>query len=411
MSTSTSPMTLPLQDRIARGEGLHTEFKAWPIRPDDLAATIVAFANSDGGQLLLGVSDDGRLEGLQRSELDQALQFVDNVSFNNCEPPVTVLQETTALDDRVIVAVNIPKGDARPCRTNRGVHYIRTSSGRRQASREELLRLLQASGSHFHDESPVMASSLADIDRQALHDMLAAIAQTGVPVPGIPEDRLLSNWGLTRNVGGEERPTVAGMLLLGQSPQRFLPHAYVSALRIADTDIATPPNDQRRIEGRLFDVLQDCLRFLDFNLFRRHEIRGIESEVVLEFPMEVQREVLVNALAHRDYTVSGPIRLIVFEDRVEVRTPGRLPNSVRTEQLGTGVHVLRNPTLYNLLFKRGLGTDAGSGIPRMIQLLREHNGNEPSFKMVGNEFVVTLTRQPVDMEVRPRSRAGGPSSG
>ena len=404
-------MRSSLEDRIARGEGLHTEFKIWPIRPDDLASTIVAFANGDGGQLLLGVSDDGRHVGIPAVDVDETLQLVDNVSYNNCEPPVTVLRETTRVDDRVVIAVNVPKGDARPYRTNRGVHYIRTSSGRRQASREELLRLFQASGSHFYDESPMVGSSLEDVDREAFQDMLGAIAETGVPVPGIQAGRLLANWGLTRTVDGREFPTVAGMVLLGHSPQRFLPHAYVSALRIAGTDIATPPSDQKRIEGRLFDVLQDCLRFLDFNLFRRHEIRGIEPEVVLEFPMEVQREVLVNALAHRDYTISGPIRLIVFADRVEVRTPGLLPNSVRLEQLSAGVHVLRNPTIYNLLLKRGLSTDAGSGIPRMIQLMRRHSGIEPSFEIAGNEFVVSLRRQPVDREGRPRPRAGDPSSG
>ena len=215
----------------------------------------------------------------------------------------------------------------------------------------------------FAEEWPVPRSSLDDIDRDALSEMLGVFAQDGILVPAFDEDQLLRGWGLTCSASGQERPTVAGMLLLGRNPQRFLPHAYVSALRIAGTQIATPPSDQKRIEGRLFDVLQDCLRFLDFNLFRRHEIRGIEPEVVLEFPMDVQREILVNALAHRDYTIAGPIRLIVFQDRVEVRTPGRLPNSVRVEQLGMGVHVLRNPTLYNLLFKRGLGTDAGSGIP------------------------------------------------
>ncbi len=404
-------MTPSLRDLLARGEGLHTEFKEWPVRPDDFAAAIVAFANSDGGRLLLGVRDDGEPLGIPGDELDRALQFVDNVAYNNCSPPVTVLQETLPLEDRVVVAVSIPTGDSRPYRTNRGVHYIRTSSGRRHASREELLRLFQATGSHFYDESPVLGSSLADVDQQAFDEMLGAITQQGVPVPGIHGERLLENWGLARPVEGVARLTAAGMLLLGREPQRHLPHAYVSALRIGGTDIATPPSDQKRIEGRLFDILQDCLRFLDFNLFRRHEVRGIEPEVVLEFPMDVQREVLVNALAHRDYTISGPIRLIVFADRLEVRTPGRLPNSVRTEQLGSGVHVLRNPTLYNLLFKRGLGTDAGSGIPRVIHLLRQHNGSEPSFELQGNEFVVTLTRPPADTAARPTPPPGGPSSG
>ena len=222
--------------------------------------------------------------------------------------------------------------------------------------------------------------------------MLEAIQDQGLDISGIPRDRLLHNWGLIDDAEREERLTGAGVLLLARAPQRFFPHAYVSALRILGVDIATPPIDQKRIEGRLFDLLSDALRFLDFHLMRRHRIRGLEPEVVLEFPVACLRETLVNAIAHRDYTIAGPVRLLVFDDRVEVRTPGGLPNSVRLDQLPAGVHVLRNPTVYNLLLKRGLVTDAGSGIPRMIRLLREKTGHDPDLRIEGNEFVVVLIR-------------------
>ena len=149
--------------------------------------------------------------------------------------------------------------------------------------------------------------------------MLEAIQDQGLDVSGIPRDRLLRNWGLIDDADGEDRLTVAGVLLLARSPQRFFPHAYVSALRIPGTDIATPPIDQKRIEGRLFDLLSDALRFLDFHLMRRHRIRGLEPEVVIEFPVACLRETLVNAIAHRDYTIAGPVRLLVFDDRRQGR--------------------------------------------------------------------------------------------
>ena len=390
-----------LSTRLRRGENLHTEFKAWPIPADDLAAAIVAFANTDGGQVFLGVDNRGGAVGV--GDLDRTTQFVDNVAFNNCSPPITVLQETVEIGGVVVVAVNVPKGDDRPYRTNRGVYYVRTSSGRRHASREELLRLFQSSESLFYDETPVRRSAPSDLDEDATEDMLAAIRDQGLDVSGIPRDRLLHNWGLVAGADGEDRLTVAGLLLLARDPQRLFPHACISALRIPGMDISTPPIDQKRIESRLFDMLGDALRFLDFHLLRRHRIRGLEPEVVLEFPVECLREVLVNSLAHRDYTVPGPVRLLVFDDRVEVRTPGGLPNSVRLDQLPAGVHVLRNPTLYNLLLKRGLVTDAGSGIPRMIRLLREKTGCEPDLRIEGNEFVVALARRGPDPFV-----AGGP---
>ena len=381
-----------LAAQLARGETLHTEFKRLPLSPDSLAAAITAFANTDGGQVFLGVEDDGQISGVD--DLDRTTRMVDNVAFNNCSPPVTVLQETVKADEGMVVVVNVPVGDGRPYRTNRGTYYVRTSTGRRHASREELLRLFQAGARMFYDETPVRGSTPVDVDEEATKEMLEAIAERGLDIAGMPHERLLRNWHLIDDEHGEDHLTVAGVLLLARAPQQFYPHIYISALRIAGTEVSSPPIDQKRIEGRLFDMLGDALRFLDFHLLRQHDIRRLEPEVVLEFPAECLREVLVNAIAHRDYTVAGPIRLLVFDDRVEVRTPGGLPNTVRVEQLPAGVHVTRNPTLYNLLLKRGLVTDAGSGIPRTIRLLRQANGTVPTLTIEGGEFVVALPRPP-----------------
>jgi len=167
-------MDLPeLQERIDRWENLHTEFKEWPVRPDDLAACLVAFVNTDGGQLVLGVADDRRVVGID--DTDRVGRDVDNVARNNCEPPVTVVQEVITAPDapeRSLLVVNVPKGDQRPYRTNRGVHYVRTSTGRRRASREELLRLFQAAESLYYDETPLLRSRMQDLDLNAFERFL-----------------------------------------------------------------------------------------------------------------------------------------------------------------------------------------------------------------------------------------------
>ena len=168
-----------LSAQLARGESLHSEFKAWPITPDDLAAAIVAFANTDGGRIFLGVNDLGVAVG-GIGDLDRATQFVDNVAFNNCSPPVTVLQETVETAGGTVLVVNVPKGDDRPYRTNRGVYCIRTSSGRRHASRGELLRLFQSSESLFYDETPVGRSVPGDRDEDATDEMLEGDSGPGV---------------------------------------------------------------------------------------------------------------------------------------------------------------------------------------------------------------------------------------
>ena len=207
--------------QLARGESLHTEFKAWPIPPDDLAAAIVAFANTDGGRVFLGVDDLGIATG-GVDDLDRATQFVDNVAFNNCSPPVTVLQETVETVGGTVLAVNVPRGDDRPYRTNRGVFYIRTSSGRRHASRGELLRLFQSSDSLFYDETPVARSVPGDRDEDATDEMLEAIQDQGLDISGIPRDRLLHNWGLGRRPRGRRSPHRGWCVAAGPCPATVL---------------------------------------------------------------------------------------------------------------------------------------------------------------------------------------------
>lgn len=118
----------------------------------------------------------------------------------------------------------------------------------------------------------------------------------------------------------------------------------------------------------------------------------MEPEVKLELPPEALREGLVNACAHRDYTIPSPIRLLIYDDRVEIRSPGQLPNSVTLDALPLGIHVLRNPIIYNVCLRMGLVTDAGSGIPRIIARVRQFTNQSPVWKLEGNEFVLVLPR-------------------
>jgi ATP-dependent DNA helicase RecG len=214
-----------LRERIVRWENLHTEFKEWPVQPDDLAATIVAFANTDGGQLILGVAKDRTITGV--GDPDRAARDVDNVAYNNCDPPVTIIQEVLWLEDdgrseptsagtrsRAVLVVHIPKGDMRPYKTSRGVYYIKTSSGRRQASREELLRAFQDTDALSYDETPLLRLDRAAID---LDEVRRYLDQTGQRELGAALDQLLVNWGLVVN----DHPTVAGIVPLRSASPNY----------------------------------------------------------------------------------------------------------------------------------------------------------------------------------------------
>lgn len=380
-----------LQQRIETWEDLHTEFKEQHVRPVDLARSLVAFANTDGGQLILGVAQDRTIMGVD--DPDALMRDIDNAAYQNCEPPLTVIQETiTTEDGQTVVVVNIPKGDQRPYRASTG-YYIRTTSGRRQASRQELLRLFQAAASLYYDETPILRATVKDLNTEAFERFFEQTrGQTWYSL-GLGFERALVNLSLAREIDNVLYPTLAGLLFFASFPQRFVPNAYITALRFPGTSIDRDPSDQKRIEGPMQTMLEDALRFLNIHLPTPHRIRDLEPEAIHELPADALREALVNALAHRDYTIQSPVRLFIFDDRVEIRSPGELPNTVTLEALPLGVHVLRNPTLYNLFLHLGLVTDAGSGIPRMIARVQRATGKVPTLKLEGNEFVVVLPRR------------------
>lgn len=386
-----------LQQRIRRGEDLHTEFKEVIPHPDDLAAALVAFANTDGGLLIVGVADDGAVAGV--ADCDAVMRQVDNVSRNNCEPPVTVVQETATAGAEtsaaVCVAVRVAKGDQRPYRTNRGVHYVRTTTGRQQASREELLRLFQAAESLYFDDLPCRGTTLADFDTASFERFFAEAFGSPVAQAGVPFEQLLRNSRLAK--GGEL--TLAGVLLFGRNPQAWYPYACIHAAHVHGTDLADNDLDRADLTGTLATQVRDAEGFLNARLRVTHHIEGFQPERRPELPAEALREAVVNAVSHRDYAVRAPVRLLLFDDRLEVRTPGKLPNGVDIEAMKVGIHVPRNPILLSLLAKMGHVTAIGSGIPRILKLVTQAVGRPPALEQTSAEFVLTIPRR---VEGRPR---------
>ena len=375
-----------LNDRIARWEDLRTEFKEWPVRHDRLAATLTAFANSDGGDLVLGVREGGNIVGID--DADIVMREVDNAAFNNCVPPVSVEQDILTTPTGTVIVAHVPRGAMRPYSTRKGgTIYLRTSSGRRPASREEILRLYQASGSLHYDEQPMLKLTIADLDLDAFENYLK---DNDLEDLHDSREQLLVNWRLLSEDG---HPTLAGCLLFGRHPQRHLPFADISAIRFAGPDESYEPLDRKDLQGRMLEIIDQAERFIDLHLPRPHRIRNFEPEAKQEIPRVALREVIVNAVAHRDYTVAGPIRLFIFDDRIEVHTPGRPPNSVDENAMRAGFHVPRNPAIYARLADAGLVTRAGSGIRRMIRLVREATGREVGIEIRNIEVVVTIPRK------------------
>ena len=372
-----------LWERILRGEDPHTDFKQAVDRNAELAEDLVCFANSDGGRLVIGVADDGTVVGVP--DPDALLLRVDDVAFDLCSPPVTVVPETVRLDDRDVVVLSTAKGDQRPYSTRDGRYYIRSGARCRAASREELLRLFQGTRALFYDEQPLPWLGLRDIDLDEVALYLEATQQQDL---GEDLPRLLRAWRLYDGT----HPTVGGIVLFGRKPQSVLESTRMVVGAVAGDDIGGDFIDRKDLSGGLFDLAAQAEAFLGLYLRTGHEIVGFQPEKREEIPAAALREAVVNALIHRDYTIPGPTRTFVLADRVEVRSPGRPPNSVDAEAMRAGVHVTRNPHIYSRVADAQLATRAGTGIRRITRLLRENGGRELGIRILDVEVTLTLPR-------------------
>ncbi len=380
---------LELRKRIAKGEDLHTEFKELIESNEDLAKSIVCFANTDGGQIIIGVSKTGEIVGVEN--IDEVLKRTDDVAFNRCEPPVTVIPETFSIEGKTVIVLNVPKGDQRPYRTQSGLYYVRSANRCRQASRQELLRLFQATESLFYDEIEIQKAGMDELDIEKFVDFLKRYV--GISISEDSEE-LINIMRNLKVISLREKPTLAGILFFGRSPQTYLPYARIVCAYIEDVDISTAPSDKKDLQGRIPELLGDTIKFLNLYLKEEHRIEGFEPEIHPEIPETALREAIINAIAHRDYTIAAPIRVLIFKDRVEIRSPGKLPNTVTIESMKVGgSHVLRNPTIYNFFVKMGLVTDVGSGVVRLIKTVKEATGKDVELKEETGEFVVIIPRK------------------
>ncbi len=371
-------MTLiELQKILARGEDSQYQFKQNITNADSLAAEMVAMVNAIGGKIIIGVNDNGEITGLSSKDIRRLNQLISNVASDFVKPPLTPLS--------LLIVISVPEGLNKPYLDKSGVMWIKSGADKRRVtSREEMQRLFQAAGLIHADGVPVQETSQVDLDRWTFQDYYENRYHER------PEEitpRLLQNLGLLKS----EQLTLAGLLLFGKNPQRFKPLFVVKAIVFpGDSVDISQYIDNEDIEGNMLQVYKDSFAFVRRNLHHIQNGQGVNSLGQLEIPPVVFEELLVNALIHRDYFISAPIRLFIFCDRIELISPGHLPNNLTIEQVRCGLSNMRNPVLAthatHILPYRGLGT----GLPRVLE----------SYKAVkftddreANQFKVVIKRR------------------
>ena len=251
--------------------------------------------------------------------------------------------------------------------------------------------LQEASLVHF-DESPVARTTVAALDLDAFAKYYQKIFEQPFAEADVPLASMLENMRfLVKDLDGTARLSIAGLLLFGQHPQDFLYYARISAVRWAGIEAGETIIDRQEIMGRLAQQIDRAEAFILRNTRLSTKIEGVRQIDQPEYPRPALREAIVNAVAHRDYSLAGAqILLYIFDDRIEIRSPGVLPNSVTLDNIRTHYSRPRNETLARVLFNLGYVNTLGSGVPRMIRLQQEQAGRTPDFAVGDAQFLVRL---------------------
>ncbi|MYN04037.1 ATP-dependent DNA helicase RecG [Pseudoduganella sp. DS3] len=371
--------TTELIDLLSRGEDSRQQFKADMTNADALAAEIVAFCNTAGGRIFIGVNDDSTVRGLSGADVARLNQLIANAASQVVRPAVNPLTENVPHPNGTVMVVSIPEGVNKPYMDKNGTIWVKNGSDKRRAtSREELQRLFQQAGLVHADETPVAGLSAGDVDMSYFEGFFEQqfgepLAQHNQPLPQLLNNMNLMNQGLLN---------VAGSLLFARAPQYALPAFIVKAVAFVGTQIEDERYiDSRDITGKLADVFQQTLGFIIANTRAAQGEQGFNSPGLPEIPRIVWEELVANALVHRDYFISAPVRVLVFADRVEIISPGHLPNNLTIENIKAGNSNMRNPILASFAAKllpyRGLG----SGLLRVlrawpqVELIDDRGGN------------------------------------
>jgi ATP-dependent DNA helicase RecG len=386
----------PLLVTLAAGEGAQQEFKRLIDNAESVAGEIVAFANSDGGTLYIGIDDDGSIVGVANP--DAVFQTLSQICRDRCIPPISPIMEQISQEGKTILILTIrPElNRLKPYRTAGGRFYVRVGKEKRDATGRELVRIAQAAGELHYDESPVLGAGLAELSLpafEAYHRLQFGLSlEEQLAQSGFDLQHLLRNLRLLHDLDGTPTLSLAALLIFGETPQRWLPHSRLSAVAFAGVDEDSDILDRREIMGRLPAIIDDARVFLERNIRRPAREHGFGREDILLYDRTALGEAVVNAVAHRDYSLSGSqIRLFLFRDRVEVRSPGRLPNSITLDNIRLGVHAERNRAICTLLTQLGYMSAIGTGVPRLIvRLSRQISGREPEFMLIGEELRVRI---------------------
>ena len=401
-------------EQIKSGEASRIQFKERILDRYDIGCELVAFSNARGGKLVVGIKDKtGSINALSYSEVQQTTNLLSDIASENVVPSILITVETISVEDGSLVVATIKEGLNKPYHDNKGIVWVKQGADKRKVfDNAELAEMMTDCGSFAPDESGVRDASINDLDSDtiklflsnkfervlekkgllgdafkeaSLDDVCSAIAK------GHDAEHLLRNLRFIRPDG---KITMAAMLLFGKYTQRWLPVMTAKCICFVGNSVGgklfrdkVSDND---MEGNLLHQFETIMDFFTRNLRRVQVGKEFNQQGKLEIPYTSLVEFTVNALVHRSLNIKSPVRIFIFDDRVEIHSPGALPNGLTVDDITSGTSMPRNTFLFDNAIYLLPYTGAGSGITRaMSEDVKVTFSNDER----RSEFLITIPRE------------------
>jgi len=366
--------------------------KSVNIAPKVLAIPIIAFANADGGTVAIGISDKTRrIEGVDYDI--QKLNELLRVPFDFCVPTVKVeIEKVQCIDfkgreNHVLLMHIEPSMEVHANQADEV--FMRVGDKSKKLAFEERMQLMYDKGERFFEDKPVPETDIEDIDLAFVEKYIAQIGYSKTAM-----EYLRENKGFIKEKNGKVQISSAAILLFGKNPQLYFPRARVRFIRYEGTEerVGTQMNVIKDVifEGNILKMITDAVAYLDTQIKEKTYL-GEDGLFVTEeeYPKFVRQEIIVNAVTHRDYSIRGTdIQIKMFDDRIVVESPGKLPGLVKTDNI-RHTHFSRNPKIAEFLKVYSFVKEYGEGVDRMCKELEAVGLQDPEYRL--NAFMLQTT--------------------
>ena len=366
--------------------------KSVNIAPKVLAIPIIAFANADGGTVAIGISDKTRrIEGVDYDI--QKLNELLRVPFDFCVPTVKVeIEKVQCIDfkgreNHVLLMHIEPSMEVHANQADEV--FMRVGDKSKKLAFEEQMQLMYDKGERFFEDKPVPETDIEDIDLAFVEKYIAQIGYSKTAM-----EYLRENKGFIKEKNGKVQISSAAILLFGKNPQLYFPRARVRFIRYEGTEerVGTQMNVIKDVifEGNILKMITDAVAYLDTQIKEKTYL-GEDGLFVTEeeYPKFVRQEIIVNAVTHRDYSIRGTdIQIKMFDDRIVVESPGKLPGLVKTDNI-RHTHFSRNPKIAEFLKVYSFVKEYGEGVDRMCKELEAVGLQDPEYRL--NAFMLQTT--------------------